>query len=73
MPWELGYFDGFMPGHVAILPLVKVPGAGSQGQEYLGLYPYVQDISFSDGTQGLGIFASKTTAWPIVEFAAQGI
>ena len=39
MPWELGYFDGYRPGHVAILPLVESVGQGFTGQEYLGLYP----------------------------------
>ena len=41
MPWELGYFDGHN-GKVAILPVI---GDGDKdqfnGQEYLGLYPYV--------------------------------
>lgn len=58
MPWELGFFDGFKPGHVAILPLVKTTGARFAGQEYLGLYPYVEDISFSNGDRTLGIFTS---------------
>lgn len=42
MPWELGYFDGFRPNHVAILPLLDSPGEGFQGQEYLALYPVAQ-------------------------------
>lgn len=41
MPWELGYFDGFM-GNVAILPVVASAGQTTfHGEEYLGLYPYV--------------------------------
>jgi hypothetical protein len=42
MPWELGYFDAFK-NRVAILPLTEQPtGLNSyNGQEYLGLYPYV--------------------------------
>ena len=39
MPWELGYKDG-ENGRVAILPIL--PSASDfEGQEYLGLYPYV--------------------------------
>lgn len=41
MPWELGYFDGFKPGHVAILPLVNNQFDAFKGQEYLALYPVV--------------------------------
>jgi len=41
MPWELGYFDG-INGHVAILPIMKHDlDATYEGQEYLGLYPYI--------------------------------
>lgn len=41
MPWELGYFDGHN-GNVAILPIVKSANQVSyKGEEYLGLYPYV--------------------------------
>jgi hypothetical protein len=44
MPWELGYFDGSRPMRVAVLPLVEIAGQVFRGQEYLGLYPKVQDI-----------------------------
>ena len=42
MPWELGYFDAFK-GLVAILPIREDDAVTSSfnGQEYLGLYPYV--------------------------------
>jgi len=60
MPWELGYFDGFRPDHVAILPLADNPQERFQGQEYLALYPvayphrigtYLSDILVSDSRQ----------------------
>lgn len=39
-PWELGYFDGKKNSRCCILPIVE---SGSfSGQEYLGLYPYLQ-------------------------------
>jgi hypothetical protein len=40
MPWELGYFDGFRSA-VAILPVAQTTQEGFAGQEYLGLYPYI--------------------------------
>ncbi len=42
MPWELGYFDGYM-GKVAIIPLneEEIDYTEFEGQEYLGIYPYV--------------------------------
>lgn len=40
MPWELGYFDGFRSA-VAILPIAQTNEDSFTGQEYLGLYPYV--------------------------------
>jgi hypothetical protein len=39
MPWELGYFDAYN-GNVAILPVLKA-GQTFKGEEFLGLYPYV--------------------------------
>ncbi|MCF7502944.1 TIR domain-containing protein [Vibrio sp. L3-7] len=45
MPWECGYFDG-VNGKIAILPISKVDEHSFKGQEYLGLYPYI-DVSSS--------------------------
>ncbi|MCI9876949.1 toll/interleukin-1 receptor domain-containing protein [Pseudomonas atacamensis] len=44
MPWELGYFDGCKEGGVAILPLVDAVNSGFEGQEYLGLYPLINQM-----------------------------
>lgn len=60
MPWELGYFDGFKPDNVFILPLLEHEFSQFHGQEYLSLYPLLekgispnyttkQAISVSDG------------------------
>lgn len=73
MPWELGYFDGYKPGHVAILPLVKTSYAHYKGQEYLGLYPYIEDISWTGGRRGLGISKSATTALSMRGFVTSGV
>lgn len=40
MPWELGYFDA-LKGKVAVFPLLASENELFKGQEYLGLYPYV--------------------------------
>lgn len=42
MPWELGYFDGFN-GAVAILPVTPSKQNSYVGQEYLGIYPYMDE------------------------------
>jgi hypothetical protein len=49
MPWELGYFDGFRTGGVAILPLLESESGSFRGQEYLGLYPVVRKNFYSGG------------------------
>jgi hypothetical protein len=40
MPWELRYFDA-LRGRVGILPIVQHSQDEFDGNEYLGLYPYV--------------------------------
>lgn len=40
MPWECGYFDG-INGKIAILPISNSDESSFEGQEYLGLYPYI--------------------------------
>jgi hypothetical protein len=54
MPWELGYFDGFRPRHVWILPLVSDYDSEFKDQEYLGLYPPVEKLSNLAGRTRLG-------------------
>ena len=48
MPWELGYFDGFSSA-VAILPVTK-KGESFRGQEYLGIYPYLDEAPATGGS-----------------------
>jgi hypothetical protein len=40
MSWEVGYFDG-LKGAVAILPVAQTSSESFGGQEFLGLYPYI--------------------------------
>jgi hypothetical protein len=46
MPWELGYFDGFRSA-VAVLPIARTEQNSFAGQEYLGLYPYIDGSTLS--------------------------
>lgn len=39
-PWELGYFDGWKDSRCCILPIMET--TVFKGQEYLGLYPYIE-------------------------------
>jgi hypothetical protein len=73
MPWELGYFDGFRPEHVAILPIVRTSTSRFEGQEYLKLYPYVEDVNFLKHPNGLGIRTGPGRAVRIETFAASGV
>jgi len=48
MPWELGYFDGIKNKKVAILPIKKNDNDFDddfKGEEYLGLYQYIDITS----------------------------
>ena len=50
MPWELGYFDGRHGSEqVAIFPLVASSDSTFLGQEYLGLYPRVEQLRSTYG------------------------
>lgn len=61
MPWELGYFDGFN-GAVAIFPVTK-SGERFKGQEYLGIYPYIDEAPKEGGsTKEIWINKSSTTS-----------
>lgn len=68
MPWELGYFDGFKPDRVAVLPLVEA-GGRFRGQEYLGLYPVLEDVG---GFSRLGIPVQGGRLLAVKEFVEQG-
>ncbi|PWE14918.1 toll/interleukin-1 receptor domain-containing protein [Alcaligenes faecalis] len=64
MPWELGFFDGYRSGCVAIMPLLDRETDSFAGQEYLGLYPRVTKDNYQNSTtsdvfvEGLGRWAT---------------
>jgi hypothetical protein len=67
MPWELGYKDGQSSddgdlGRVAILPLTDTIGKTSyDGQEYLGMYPYVDKAKSTNGVMKLWVRNDEDT------------
>lgn len=71
MPWELGYFDGFSNGSVAVLPLVDYSNSSFRGQEYLGLYPIVDKGNYSD-TYREETFVRKKNRWSTLNKFGRG-
>lgn len=59
MPWELGFFDGYSNGRVAILPITKDQNDEYEGQEYLSVYPYV-DIASAQNTQRRQLWVNRS-------------
>lgn len=41
-PWELGLADGMKSGRACILPILDNSQSAYHGQEYLGIYPYLE-------------------------------
>jgi hypothetical protein len=56
MPWELGYMDG-VKRTAAILPVTERAdqGNGFDGQEYLGLYPYITVSNDASGKERIWV------------------
>jgi len=59
MPWELGYKDGDNT-RVVVLPVVQYETTNYEGQEYLGIYPYVDIANDTAGKQRLWVRRSST-------------
>lgn len=41
-PWELGVGDGLLNERACILPILEENSSKFNGQEYLGIYPYIE-------------------------------
>lgn len=71
MPWELGYFDGFRSA-VAVLPIAKTSQDTFVGQEYLGLYPYIDGSAHTlwvnRGAAPARLFRGEKTFKPFTEW-----
>lgn len=72
MPWELGYFDGFKPKHVAILPLTDSATDSFRGQEYLALYPVITQDQYKGSTTTDVFVESKGNEWSTLKNFARG-
>lgn len=72
MPWELGYFDGFKPNRVALIPIAVSEGDKSfQGQEYLSIYPVLEKLDFLDGGAGFGIKTGENRGLTLSSFVSR--
>ncbi|SHJ63545.1 TIR domain-containing protein [Malonomonas rubra DSM 5091] len=69
MPWELGYFDGFSSGSVAILPLMEKSYSAFKGQEYLSIYPTVEKGKYKSGKEDVFIESSGVGWTTLAKFA----
>ena len=59
MPWELGFKDG-NNGRAAVLPISVHTTEAYQGQQYLGIYPYVTKQPDTNQNERLWIRRSRT-------------
>lgn len=64
--WEIGYFDG-KGGPVSILPVVDAEKFA--GEEFLGLYPVIENLPTTTG--GLGLFRKEGAEWVHVKTVAE--
>lgn len=54
-PWELGYFDGLKQSKCCILPIMEY-NSKFNGQEYLGLYSYLEYASLTGVDRGCDFY-----------------
>lgn len=58
MPWELGFFDG-LKGAVGVIPVTLNQEETFKGEEYLNLYPYV-DEALVEGSSETRLWINKS-------------
>jgi hypothetical protein len=69
MPWELGYFDGKSSGKVGILPILQSVASTFIGQEYLGLYPRYEFLTFRDFPERIGRMTGENEGQSLKDLA----
>lgn len=68
MPWELGFMDG-ADKRIGIVPVAQVTQSSFEGEEYLGLYPYVDQATIK-GTRVEKLWINRTRTYytPLYEW-----
>ncbi len=59
MPWELGFMDG-ADRRIGVAPVVQTARSTFEGEQYLGLYPYV-DRATIDGTSDSTLWINRSS------------
>lgn len=72
MPWELGYFDGYRNNAVAILPVLDDWKTSFVGQEYLGIYPVMEELLNTMGEKSLFTYSPIARKHVNVQSFAKG-
>lgn len=68
MPWELGFVDG-LNGRVGVIPVTRNQESNFAGEEYLNLYPYVDQAPAENSRQlMLWINRSKDFYGPLAKW-----
>ncbi|WP_197027764.1 toll/interleukin-1 receptor domain-containing protein [Rhodococcus sp. UNC23MFCrub1.1] len=74
MPWELGYFDGRKGRErVSILPIDNSSGGRFTGDEYIGLYPRIEQQQISPGNLGPIAISPSGTSQRLSSFVRPGV
>lgn len=74
MPWELGYFDGFRNGQVAVMPLLENETEKYEGQEYLDLYPEVTKDTYKNSSTIVDFVEDrKKKRWTTLKYFGSGM
>lgn len=72
-PWELGYFDGLRNSRCCILPVLDHATSTYRGQEYLGLYPYLQYAKYANSDKyDFWVYAQDSSKYVLLKSWLQG-
>lgn len=73
-PWELGYFDGQSKSRCCILPVLDYATTTYKGQEYLGLYPYLQYAQYRDSDKyDFWVYEQGSSKYVVLKSWLQGM
>ncbi len=74
-PWELGYFDGMSRNsRCCILPVLTYNASSYVGQEYLGLYPYLEYSKYANSDKyDFWVYEQKTSKYVVLSSWLNGL